>query len=67
MSRAGAPRFPLKLHAADGYQAPELRRAPGEVTKQVKVEIVRRSDQAKGLVLRLASIRLMLRKLCNPP
>ena len=93
--------FLLKLYADGGYQGPEFRRALAKVTKQVNVEIVKRSDQAKGFVLlpkrwivertfawlgrcrrlakdrenlnsraraflRLASIRIMLRKLGNP-
>ena len=93
--------FLLKLYADGGYQGPEFRKALAKVTKQVNVEIVKRSDHAKGFVLlpkrwivertfawlgrcrrlakdwenlncraraflRLASIRLMLRKLCNP-
>ena len=97
----GAYPFLLKLYADGGYQGPEFRRAVAKVLKNVKVEIVKRSDQAKGFVvlpkrwivertfawlgrcrrlakdwenlnrralafLRLASIRLMLRKLCNP-
>ncbi len=93
--------FLLKLYADGGYQGPEFRRALNKILKRVNVEIVKRSDQAKGFVvlpkrwivertfawlgrcrrlardwecfnrkalafLRLASIRLMLRKLCNP-
>ena len=93
--------FLLKLYADGGYQGPEFRRALAKILKCVNVEIVKRSDQAKGFVvlpkrwivertfawlgrcrrlardwenfnrkalafLRLASIRLMLRKLCNP-
>ena len=91
----------LKLYADGGYQGPQFRRAVAKIMAQVNVEIVKRSDQAKGFVvlpkrwvvegtfaglgrctrlakdcenlnrkalafLRLASIRLMLRKLCNP-
>ena len=96
-------RFPflLKLYADGGYQGPEFQHAVGKILRQVNIEIVKRSDQAKGFVvlpkrwvvertlgwlnrcrrlakdwenlnrkalafLRLASIRLMLRKLCNP-
>ena len=96
-------RFPtlLKLYADGGYQGPLFREAVGKIMAQVNVEIVKRSDQAKGFVvlpkrwvvertfawfgrcrrlakdweclnrkalafLRLASIRFMLRKLCNP-
>lgn len=97
----GAFPFLLKLYADGGYQGTEFRRAVDRVIADVNVEIVKRSDQAKGFVLlprrwvvertfawlgrcrrlakdweclsrkalaflRLASIRLMLRKLCNP-
>jgi transposase len=93
--------FLLKLYADGGYQGPIFRGAVKKILAQVNVEIVKRSDQAKGFVLlprrwvvertfawlgrcrrlakdwenlnckaraflRLASIRLMLRKLCNP-
>jgi len=93
--------FLLKLYADGGYQGPVFRRAVTKIMKQVNVEIVKRSDHAKGFVvlprrwvvertfawlgrcrrlakdwenlnrkalafLRLASIRLMLRRLCNP-
>jgi hypothetical protein len=78
--------FLLKLYADGGYQGPEFRRALKKILARVNIEIVKRSDQAKGCVgqcrrlakdwenlnrkalafLRLASIRLMLRKLCNP-
>jgi len=93
--------FLLKLYADGGYQGPVFRRAMKKTMAQVNVEIVKRSDQAKGFAvlpkrwvvertfawlgrcrrlakdwenlnrkarafLRLASIRLMLRKLCNP-
>ena len=93
--------FLLKLYADGGYQGPVFRRAMTKIMAQVNVEIVKRSDHAKGFVvlpkrwvvertfawlgrcrrlakdwenlnrkalafLRLASIRLMLRKLCNP-
>jgi transposase len=97
----GAFPFLLKLYADGGYQGTEFRDAVKKVLAQVNVEIVKRSDQAKGFVLlpkrwivertfawlgrcrrlakdwecltrkalaflRLASIRLMLRRLCNP-
>ena len=93
--------FLLKLFADGGYQGPQFQSALRQVIAQVEVEIVKRSDQAKGFLvlpkrwivertfawlnrcrrlakdwenlaehalafLRLASIRLMLRKLCNP-
>ena len=96
-------RYPFleKLIADGGYQGPIFRDAVKKTLPHVKVEIVKRSDQAKGFVvvhlrwivertigwlcrcrrlakdwenfnakalaiLRLSSIRLMLRKLCNP-
>jgi transposase len=97
----GAFPFLLKLYADGGYQGPEFQAAVKKVLGRVTVEIVKRSDQAKGFLvlpkrwivertlawlsrcrrlakdweclnrkalafLRLASIRLMLRKLCNP-
>jgi transposase len=96
--------FLSKLYADGGYQGPQFQRAVGKILRQVNIEIVKRSDQAKGFVvlpkrwipacsgtsrtlaglnrcrrlakdcenlnrrkalafLRLASIRLMLRKL----
>jgi transposase len=93
--------FLLSLYADSGYQGPLFRRAMAKIMAQVNVEIVKRSDHAKGFIvlpkrwvvertfawlgrcrrlakdwenlnrrglafLRLASIRLMLRKLCNP-
>jgi transposase len=93
--------FLIKLYADGGYQGPLFRRAAAQLMARVNVEIVKRSDHAKGFVvlpkrwvvertfawlgrcrrlakdwenlnrkalafLRLASIRLMLRKLCNP-
>jgi transposase len=95
--------FPFleKLFADGGYQGPKFKKAVAGVRQHLKVEIVKRSDQAKGFelvpkrwvversfawlnrcrrlakdwenlnrnalaFLRLASIRLMLRKLCNP-
>jgi transposase len=95
----GAFPFLLKLYADGGYQGPEFQAAMKRTMAQVNVEIVKRSDCAKGFVvlpkrwlvertfawlnrcrrlakdweclgrkalafLRLASIRLMLRKLC---
>ena len=93
--------FLRKLYADGGYQGPVFRRALKRVLRQVRVEIVKRSDHVRGFLvlpkrwivertigwlnrcrrlakdwenlnrkalafLRLASIRLMLRKLCNP-
>ena len=86
--------FLQKLFADGGYQGPECT-ALAKVRPHLNVEIVKRSDRAKGFVvlsktlawlnrcrrlakdwenrnrkalafLQLASIRLMLRKLCNP-
>ena len=96
-------RFPLlgKLFADGGYQGPQFQTALAKVLPQLQIEIVKRSDAAKGFevlprrwvvertfawlnrcrrlakdwenrnhnalaFLRFASIRLMLRKLCNP-
>ena len=93
--------FLKKLFADGGYQRPLFRAAVKKIVARLNVEIVKRSDAAKGFVvlprrwvvertfawlgrcrrlakdweclnrkalafLRLASIRLMLRKLCNP-
>jgi transposase len=93
--------FLMKLYADGGYQGPIFKNALKKVVANVNLEIVKRSDTAKGFVivprrwvvertfawlgrcrrlakdweclnrkalafLRLASIRLMLRKLCNP-
>src|SRR5215216_5609593 len=92
--------FLLKLYADGGYQGPQFQGGLRRIMRQVDVEIVKRSDAAKGFVvlpkrwivertiawlnrcrrlakdweclnhkalafLRLASIRLMLRKLCQ--
>jgi transposase len=97
----GAFPFLVKLYADAGYQGPQFRNALKCILTQINLEIVKRSDQAKGFValpkrwivertlawlgrcrrlakdweclnrkalafLRLASIRLMLRKLSNP-
>ncbi len=97
----GAFPFLLKLYADGGYQGPEFQAAVKKVLGRVNVEIVKRSDQARGFLvlpkrwivertfawlnrcrrlakdweclnhkalafLRLASIRLMLRKLMQP-
>lgn len=93
--------FLLKLFADGGYQGEQFQRGLRQVFAKLKLEIVKRSDQAKGFAvlpkrwivertfawlnrcrrlakdwenlnrsalafLHLASIRLMLRKLCNP-
>jgi transposase len=92
--------FLLKLYADGGYQGPQFQGALLDVTRQIDVEIVKRSDVAKGFTvlpkrwivertiswlnrcrrlakdweclnrsalafLRWASIRLMLRRLCQ--
>jgi transposase len=93
--------FLRKLYADAGYQGPQFQAALKRVLRQVRIEIVRRSDTAKGFAvlprrwvvertiawlnrcrrlakdwenlsrtalafLRLASIRLMMRRLCQP-
>ena len=93
--------FLMKLYADGGYQGEPFQDAMRKVLAQVTVEIVTRSDRARGFVvlprrwivertfawlnrcrrlakdwenlnsrpltfLRLASIRLMLRRPCNP-
>jgi len=92
--------FLLKLYADGGYQGPQFQSALHRVFRQIEVEIVKRSDAAKGFMvlperwivertiawlnrcrrlakdweclnrkalafLRLASIRLMLRRVCQ--
>ena len=93
--------FLKKLFADGGYQGPEFKKALARILPQLKTDIIKRADQAKGFVvlprrwvvertiawlnrcqrlakdgeilnrkarafLPLASIRLMLRILCNP-
>jgi transposase len=43
--------FLLKLYADGGYQGPVFQAAMKDIMAQVNVEIVKRSDQAKGFVL----------------
>ena len=43
--------FLLKLYADGGYQGPLFRRAVAKVMAQVNVEIVKRSDHARGFVV----------------
>ncbi len=92
--------FLLKLYADGGYQGPQFQQGLARVCRQVHVEIVKRSDTAKGFTvlpkrwivertiawlnqcrrlakdweclnrsalafLRWASVRLMVRKLCQ--
>jgi len=100
--RSESPFERIQLFApVSAYQGPIFADALAKILSRVKVEIVKRSDQAKGFVrlpkrwivertiawlircrrlakdwenlnltalmfLRVASIRLMLRRLCNP-
>ncbi len=92
--------FLLKLYADSGYAGPQFQAGLAQVTRQVEVEIVKRSDTARGFAVlprrwivertiawlnrcrrlakdweclnrralafvHLASIRLMMRKLCQ--
>jgi transposase len=43
--------FLLKLYADGGYQGPGFQKAVTAALSQVNVEIVKRSDQAKGFVV----------------
>ena len=43
--------FLLKLYADGGYQGPIFQKAVKKAMAQLNVEIVKRSDQAKGFVL----------------
>jgi transposase len=43
--------FLLKLYADGGYQGPVFQKAMKSIMSEVDVEIVKRSDQAKGFVL----------------
>ena len=47
----GAFPFLLKLYADGGYQGPEFQSAMKRILARVNVEIVKRSDQAKGFVV----------------
>jgi len=93
--------FLTKLFADGGYQGPIFQTALAQVMPQIDIEIIKRSDTAKGFkllprrwvvertfawlnrcrrlakdwenrndtalaFLRFASVRLMLRRLCNP-
>jgi len=66
--------FLLTLYADGGYQGAGFQGALRIILRRVNVELVERSDQAQIFVvnrkalafLKLASIRLMLRKPCNP-
>jgi transposase len=43
--------FLLKLYADGGYQGPQFQRALLNVVRQVNVEVVKRSDTAKGFAV----------------
>ena len=43
--------FLLKLYADGGYQGPEFRKALATILARIDVEIVKRSDVAKGFVV----------------
>ena len=43
--------FLLRLYADGGYQGPWFRRAVAKIMAQVNVEIVKRSDHAKGFIV----------------
>ena len=43
--------FLMKLYADGGYQGPLFRRAVAKIMARVNVEIVKRSDHAKGFVV----------------
>ena len=43
--------FLLKLYADGGYQGPEFRQAMRAILGQINVEIIKRSDLAKGFVV----------------
>ena len=43
--------FLMKLYADGGYQGPLFRRAVAKIMVRVNVEIVKRSDHAKGFVV----------------
>lgn len=43
--------FLLKLYADAGYQGPQFQRALRRVVRQVNLEIVKRSDTAKGFTV----------------
>jgi transposase len=43
--------FLLKLYADGGYQGPQFRRAMRTVMRQIDVEIVKRTDKARGFIV----------------
>ena len=67
--------FLEKLFADSAYQGPKFGDALTKILPLLETEIVKRPNSAKGwenlnrnalAFLKLASIRSMLRKLCNP-
>jgi len=51
--------FLTKLYADGGYQGPLFRRAVAKIMARVNVEIVKRSDHAKGFVVLLTGMRIL--------
>lgn len=47
----GAYPFLLKLYADGGYQGPQFQAGLARIMRQVEVEIVKRSDAAKGFAV----------------
>ena len=43
--------FLLKLYADGGYQGPEFQQAVANILRRINLEIVKRSDHAKGFVV----------------
>jgi transposase len=50
-SLLGAFPFLVKLYADAGYQGPQFKSAVNRILSRLMVEIVKRSDQAKGFVV----------------
>jgi transposase len=50
-TRFGMLPFLRKLYADGGYQGPEFHHAVAKILRRVNIEIVKRSDQAKGFVV----------------
>src|SRR3954454_12010994 len=51
MTLFGMYPFLIKLYADAGYQGPQFQRALKKVLKHVELEVVKRSDRAKGFVV----------------
>ena len=47
----GAFPFLVKLYADGGYQGPQFQSALKRILARIKLEIVKRSDQAKGFIV----------------